>query len=592
MSVAEAISEHRGQAFAQREDARRAHPGQAMISVVIPTLNEAANLPHVLTRLPDFVDEVVLVDGHSVDDTIAVARSVRPDVRVVRQDARGKGNALACGFAAASGDIIVMLDGDGSTDPAEIPQFVAALLAGNDFAKGSRFAPGGASTDITSVRRLGNGALKMLVNVLFRTRYTDLCYGYNAFWRHCLPHMHVTCDGFEVETLLNVRVARAGLRVAEVASVEHERLFGESKLHAVRDGLRVLRTIVTERMRRNAPNGNQGAGAGVAARDHEGRRWCRASGGPDEGAGAQVAVDLAHARAAHRRAQGRGSRADRGSWPAVVEVDPRSASSGGHGAAACSRPGCAGEAPLRLRSFAPHGGWALTPIVAAGCAPDNRPSDLLHAPPGPRRARAGLVAHQADQRSARDRSHGCGWRCRPRGAAGTRPSRVARESPRRLGHGSGGVHRRSLDRRAPDRAATKADQSASGPPHKRRARRAPRLMRVLKHKKVRMRPSDDDIGFGVSGSPLRGTPGYAEVLGRLVAENDALARRVQRLAPVLASMARDLAEARRENAILKRENRRLRAHVTALDERSTSPLGALALVAEETPAIRGLAIRS
>jgi Glycosyl transferase family 2 len=242
MSVAHAITDDRS--------SRRAGAARATISVVIPTLNEAANLPHVLTRLPASVDEVVLVDGHSTDDTIKVARAIRPDVRVVLQDGRGKGNALACGFAAAAGDIIVMLDGDASTDPAEIPRFVEVLLAGNDFAKGSRFAPGGSSADITGVRRLGNRALLALVNLLFGTRYSDLCYGYNAFWRDCLAHMQVTCDGFEVETLINVRVARAGLRVAEVPSVEHERLFGESKLHAVRDGLRVLRTIVTERFRR------------------------------------------------------------------------------------------------------------------------------------------------------------------------------------------------------------------------------------------------------------------------------------------------------------------------------------------------------
>ena len=223
---------------------------EVSISVVIPTLDEAANLPHVLARIPAIVDEVILVDGHSRDGTIDVARTIRPDVRVVLQDGRGKGNALACGFAAASGDIIVMIDADASNDPAEIPRFVASLLAGNDFAKGSRFAAGGASTDITPIRAFGNRMLGLAVNVLFRTRYTDLCYGYNAFWRHCLPHMHVTCDGFEVETLIHVRVARAGLAVAEVASVEHERMHGESKLSAVRDGQRILRMILRERVRR------------------------------------------------------------------------------------------------------------------------------------------------------------------------------------------------------------------------------------------------------------------------------------------------------------------------------------------------------
>jgi glycosyltransferase involved in cell wall biosynthesis len=221
-----------------------------LVSVVVPALNEAANLPHVLTRVPGWVDELVLVDGHSVDDTVAVARALWPGVRVVVQDGRGKGNALACGFAAARGEIIVMLDADGSNDPAEISGFVDALLGGGDFAKGSRFAAGGGSSDITAVRRAGNRVLCGLVNVLFGTAYSDLCYGYNAFWRHCLAHMDVRCDGFEVETLINVRIARAGLTVVEVASIEHERLHGESNLHAIRDGLRILRTILRERLRR------------------------------------------------------------------------------------------------------------------------------------------------------------------------------------------------------------------------------------------------------------------------------------------------------------------------------------------------------
>jgi hypothetical protein len=158
---------------------------------------------------------------------------------------------LACGFAAAAGDIIVMLDADGSTDPNEIPQFIDALLDGSDFAKGSRYTHGGSSLDITPLRAAGNRGLALAVNLLFRTRYTDLCYGYNAFWRHCLPYMSVTCDGFEVETLIHVRIARAGLMVTEVGSVEHPRLHGESKLNAVSDGLRVLRTIVRERARQH-----------------------------------------------------------------------------------------------------------------------------------------------------------------------------------------------------------------------------------------------------------------------------------------------------------------------------------------------------
>jgi glycosyltransferase involved in cell wall biosynthesis len=209
----------------------------------------------VFERLPvDRLHEVILVDGHSTDDTIKVARALNPGVRVVLQEGSGKGDALACGFAAARGDIIVMLDADGSTDPAEIPRYLEPLFQGADFAKGSRFIRGGDSVDITPIRRLGNGVLNGIVNVLFGTRYTDLCYGYNAFWSEVLPEINVSCDGFEVETLMNVRVAKAGLNVSEVPSVEQERIHGVSKLHPVRDGLRVLRTIVQERVQPTAGN--------------------------------------------------------------------------------------------------------------------------------------------------------------------------------------------------------------------------------------------------------------------------------------------------------------------------------------------------
>ena len=108
-----------------------------------------------------------MVDGRRVDDTISVARALRSDVRIVLQNRVGKGNAMACGFAAATGDIIVMLDADGSADPREIPRFVAALVEGADFAKGTRFANGGGSADITRVRAWGNRWLNRIANLLF-----------------------------------------------------------------------------------------------------------------------------------------------------------------------------------------------------------------------------------------------------------------------------------------------------------------------------------------------------------------------------------------------------------------------------------------
>ena len=221
------------------------------VSVVIPAMNEADNLRFILPLLPAIVDEVVLVDGRSTDGTIEVARKLLPSLRVVKQAGKGKGNALTAGFTAATGAIIVMLDADGSADPGEIPLFLEALEQGAQFAKGTRFAPGGGSQDITRLRRAGNAVLTRLVNLLFRAEYSDLCYGYNAFHVDCLPYLDVDCDGFEVETLIHVRLAKAGLRVTEVPSFEHARISGQGNLSAPRDGWRVLRTILRERIRRS-----------------------------------------------------------------------------------------------------------------------------------------------------------------------------------------------------------------------------------------------------------------------------------------------------------------------------------------------------
>jgi glycosyltransferase involved in cell wall biosynthesis len=227
--------------------------------------------------MPADVAEIVFVDGGSQDDSVAVAKRLWPDAVHLRQTRRGKGNALTCGFAAASGDIIVTIDADGSTDPAEIPRFVAALLDGADFAKGSRFMVGGGSHDITRIRRAGNWGLNGLVNLLFSTRYTDLCYGYNAFWRHCLEPIDLPStaaplpqwgDGFEIETLINVRAAAHGLSITEVHSYESDRIHGVSNLNAVRDGLRVLRTICGEyRTHRKAGLSRNGWPAGPSAFD-------------------------------------------------------------------------------------------------------------------------------------------------------------------------------------------------------------------------------------------------------------------------------------------------------------------------------------
>ena len=247
------------------QSGRSAYP---TVSVVVPTRNEARNLEVVLPAIAAVrpaVHEIIVVDGNSTDGSLEVARRVLPSVRTITQTRMGKGNAMACGFAAVTGDVVVMFDADGSADPAEIPAFVAALVAGADFAKGSRFTAGGGSDDITLLRKTGNFGLNGVANALFGTSYTDLCYGYNAFWADVLPLLDLPPvdapapaegmlwgDGFEIETVLNCRIAAARLKITEVPSMERQRMFGETNLRTFVDGTRVLRTLVAEHRRKSS----------------------------------------------------------------------------------------------------------------------------------------------------------------------------------------------------------------------------------------------------------------------------------------------------------------------------------------------------
>ncbi|MFE0458483.1 glycosyltransferase family 2 protein [Kitasatospora sp. NPDC058965] len=217
------------------------------VSLVVPARDEALNIPWVFEQIPRCVDEVLLVDGASRDATLKMASTCLPTVRTVRQSGPGKGNALRTGFAAATGEYIVMIDADGSMSPGEIPHFLHFLDHGFDFVKGSRFLSGGGSLDLTAIRSFGNRALLAVVNHLYGARLTDLCYGYCAFRRSFLDTLELSATGFEIEAEMVAHALRKGLRIAEVPSLELPRRSGRSHLHAVSDGRRVLRTLIAER---------------------------------------------------------------------------------------------------------------------------------------------------------------------------------------------------------------------------------------------------------------------------------------------------------------------------------------------------------
>lgn len=229
-------------------DPRRVIRGldRVAISVLIPVLNEEESLPHVLTRIPKWVDEVLLVDGNSTDKTVEVARKAYPNIRVITQNGKGKGNALKCGLEAAKGDIVVTIDGDGSMDPAEIPFFVGALMSGADYVKGSRFLQGAGTVDMPMIRIMGNSFLVFLANFLFGVRFSDITYGYNAIWREHITCMALEIDGWPNEIISNIRVVKHRLHVVEVACNEQERIAGEAKLEAFSAGWEILVAMVGE----------------------------------------------------------------------------------------------------------------------------------------------------------------------------------------------------------------------------------------------------------------------------------------------------------------------------------------------------------
>lgn len=237
-----------------RSRPRPSASAEPTVSLVIPVRNEARNIASVLEQVADDVHEIILVDGSSTDVTVITARAYRPDARVVPQQGKGKGSALRTGFQAATGDIVVMMDADGSMSPQEIRHYLHFLSNGYDFVKGSRFISGGGSLDITTIRRLGNWFLLTVFNTVYDTNLSDLCYGFCAFHRRYLDHLRLTATGFEIEAEMTVRAMQAGLRIAEVPSLELPRRSGTSNLHAIRDGIRVLRTVLRDH--RNGVSGH------------------------------------------------------------------------------------------------------------------------------------------------------------------------------------------------------------------------------------------------------------------------------------------------------------------------------------------------
>lgn len=210
-------------------------------------MNEVQNIKYVFPHIPKFVDEIIVIDANSTDGTVEEILKFRKDAKIIREKApAGKGRALKIGFENAIGDLIIMMDADGSHNPNEIHGLLEPVLNGYDVSKGSRLLPGGGSDDFTLFRRFGNKVFVTMTNMLHGSNYTDMCYGYRAFKRDAIKKMCCKSDGFEIETEQSILMTKCGLKIKEVPSFEAERKHGKSNLRTFRDGLRIFGVIIKE----------------------------------------------------------------------------------------------------------------------------------------------------------------------------------------------------------------------------------------------------------------------------------------------------------------------------------------------------------
>ncbi|MCD6310656.1 MAG: glycosyltransferase family 2 protein [Candidatus Eremiobacteraeota bacterium] len=224
------------------------------ISIIIPTLNEDKNLPFVFADILRVMDnsnypwfEIIVVDGGSSDRTVEVAE--RFGARIIEHRG-GKGSALRRGWNEAKGDIIITMDADCSNVAEELLMLINGIKNGFDICMGSRFMEGGNSEDISLIRKIGNKFFVSMVNLFWKTNYTDLCYGYRSFHRDCIPRLKTRTNGFGIETEISILAAKNKLKVTEVPSFEKKRRHGKGKLRTIKDGFNILMTIIRELIRK------------------------------------------------------------------------------------------------------------------------------------------------------------------------------------------------------------------------------------------------------------------------------------------------------------------------------------------------------
>lgn len=216
------------------------------VTVLIPTKNEEGCIGRVLSEIPrSIVDQVVIIDGHSTDNTVKEAKSfMKTKDKLVHQRRNGYGDAFIQGMKIASGDLIVMMDADGSHNPRDISKIIRKVEQGAEYVMASRYMRGGRSDDDTLLRWFGNKFFTWMTNIVHGTSMTDSLYLFTAIRRDTLKNLKLESNSFEFCTEIVVKAHKAGLKFAEVPTVERARYAGNSKVNSFLHGIKILRMIL------------------------------------------------------------------------------------------------------------------------------------------------------------------------------------------------------------------------------------------------------------------------------------------------------------------------------------------------------------
>jgi glycosyltransferase involved in cell wall biosynthesis len=218
---------------------------QKDVVCIIPTMNEAAAIRKVIKGAKQFTNRVVVVDGHSDDGTVEVAKDAGADV-IFQVGGKGKGVALCTSFEKVKGDLYVIIDGDATYDALEMESIVKPILNGEaDMVIGSRLKGEMEDGSITQVNKVGNAVFNRLINWLYNGNISDSQSGFRALSRKAVDSLDLSSTGFEIETEMTVKALKKGLKIKEVPITYVKRIATKTKLSSIKDGSKIFKTIIT-----------------------------------------------------------------------------------------------------------------------------------------------------------------------------------------------------------------------------------------------------------------------------------------------------------------------------------------------------------